>query len=233
MAHRHTGGQFEGQRVAFACLMFPAYVASVCCFHHNSCVRSRTGGIQEALTETYTAHLRSLGGSSTSSRGIAGAPPESDVAALRGAVKRLRDADRAPQDAPKARCTLFGCKLHPSAWPFQPRLVVKGTMSRLDERAMVTDAVTSRDAHRLLCACRMATRRFAHGTCIAAGGRRHVLGNGATIISRGYWSARGAGRRCQVGSARHAEGCVESVDSRLPAPIVRTLLTGPHPFGTW
>jgi hypothetical protein len=65
-------------------------------------VCSPIGGVQEALTEMYTAHLRALG-STDRGGGIVGAPPEPDVAALRGAVKKLRDTERAPRDAPKAR----------------------------------------------------------------------------------------------------------------------------------
>ena len=52
------------------------------------------GGVQEALTERYTEHLRELA--------HVGHVP-GDTAALREAVKKLRDAERAPADAPKVR----------------------------------------------------------------------------------------------------------------------------------
>ncbi len=64
------------------------------------------GGFQEALTDSFTGHLRDLGGRDAGGK----LPKTADTGTLRGAVKRLRDAERAPRDAPKARdicCTLL------------------------------------------------------------------------------------------------------------------------------
>ncbi len=58
------------------------------------------GGFQEALTDSFTGHLRTLGDRSSAGGQL---PQAADTGALRGAVKKLRDAERAPRDAPKAR----------------------------------------------------------------------------------------------------------------------------------
>ena len=58
------------------------------------------GGFQEALTDSFTGHLRDLGGRTSADRQL---PQAADTGALRGAVRKLRDAERAPPNAPKAR----------------------------------------------------------------------------------------------------------------------------------